>query len=416
MRTTIYSFGLLVFTIFVLIGCSHKEENNKEDVLIDFGEGTYRPTPFFLDNIIPFSWMGRPDSVKKETEVIISFNEDAIRSKSKANLFLADSKGNRIKGVQISNGIDEDFLINAKKENATIPIRITVDPMIGDSLLTGSIMVVGDKLDEVNDTALMASATPVGYWQLTHKTGINWWRWFMLILIVALAIVIICIACYGIGKVWMGISTHIPSLRKPRFTRKKTRKNKTKDNGMVHGRYLDDKTYVLDKYYIIPNGSQYKNPSGKTNGELMEELKDKKGVIKLKNGEPIFNKDGGTRSGKPLEIDFPEGIDQYLNKENLRSGKKVDRQYLHNKAFERIAEKYGMSPDELQVFKGNSEPIERLKKQWNCSEQQVYKRCRNPHRINRVLHECRNGKTVQLVPWLYHHMSHSGGIEAMRGK
>ncbi|WP_304647630.1 hypothetical protein, partial [uncultured Duncaniella sp.] len=38
---------------------------------------------------------------------------------------------------------------------------------------------------------------------------------------------------------------------------------------------------------------------------------------------------------------------------------------LHDEAFRRIAKEYGMDSDELQVFKGNSAPVENLMQQWN---------------------------------------------------
>lgn len=427
MKKLIYRLTVILMVGFGFMSCSHKDESNQEaeNATIDFGSGTYRPTPFHLDDVIPFSWLGMPDSVKKEAEIVISFNEDAIRSQSKSNIYLVDSNGNRVNGIHIGSLQGEEVAISAGKKEITLPLTCLVNPEVGDSLLKGYVMVVGDKLDEVNNTQLIASATPIGDWQLKHKTGINWWRWLLLILVVVLILAVLFLIGYGIWEVCKAIAGNIPTFTMPKFMMPKFNRNKKKkekkrrdddiDDGKKHGRPIDQYTYKLDRKFIIPNGSQYKNPLGKTNGQLMKELNDNDGIIKLNNGEPVFNKDGGTKSGKPLEAKFPNGIDEYLNKENLRSGKKVDRQHLHNEAFKRIAEKYGMSPDELQIFKGNSEPLERLKKRWGCSEQEVFRRCRNPYRIARVLHECRDGKTVQLVPWLYHHISHSGGIEAMRG-
>ncbi|WP_305306854.1 hypothetical protein, partial [Paramuribaculum intestinale] len=53
---------------------------------------------------------------------------------------------------------------------------------------------------------------------------------------------------------------------------------------------------------------------------------------------------------------------------NFHNGRQESRtrvNKLHDEAFRRIAKEYGMDSDELQVFKGNSAPVENLMQQWN---------------------------------------------------
>jgi len=76
-----------------------------------------------------------------------------------------------------------------------------------------------------------------------------------------------------------------------------------------------------------------------------------------------------------------------------------------------------MTQDTIRIFKGDSAPVESLANKWNCSKEEVWKKCKNPYKIQRVLHECEDGKTIQLVPRLYHNnIVHTGGIEMIVNK
>jgi hypothetical protein len=175
-----------------------------------------------------------------------------------------------------------------------------------------------------------------------------------------------------------------------------------------------DSEYILD-LNRVPSQKTYDNPLGKTVKELGEDLNDPNPSVLFRNGYPVFDKDGGTATGKPLQVFFEEGIDKYIDKEEVirKKGKNINRQELHEEAFKRMAQAMGISVDELKVFKGDEAAARRLADEWGCSLDEVFSRCNNPHRIQRVLHECEDGKTIQLVPRLYHYsgMVHNGGIE-----
>lgn len=179
-----------------------------------------------------------------------------------------------------------------------------------------------------------------------------------------------------------------------------------------------DSEFVLKKDHR-PKNKGYNNPDNKTIGEQAKELGDDNPAVKFKNGYPDFDKDPGTKSGKPLQANIDEGIDKYLDIDKIRSngGKNVNRQTLHEEVFRRMADNLGISVDELKVFKGDLAAAERLAKKWGCSVETVFARCNNSKRIQRVLHECEDGKTVKLVPRLYHdNVSHNGGIEIVASK
>lgn len=435
MKTRIIKFFCVILCVSVIVGCSNKEDsgNQSEEIaMVDFDEGVYRPNPFkFLDNIPPFSWLGTPDSVICQSEITISFNEDAVRSKSAGTIYLADANGNRVKGIRMGDNNEYEIAFVAADKEVTIPVTIRVNPEVGDSLLTGSIMVVADKLDVVNDTKLMSYATPVAGWQMKHQIGINWWRWLLLILVAALILAILFFICYGLVKAFIALFEYFSEYlynrrrktQKRKFQEEKQKKEEKKNdeeeeeemNG--YGKWFDPESktiWILNPNYIIPNGSQYKNLMQYKTREILRALNDREGIIKVKNGNPVFDKDGGTKNGKTMKIYLKEGIRPYLKEEHLKPGINADRSKLHDVAFERMAKKYGMTVEELKVFKGDTSPVDNLMKKWNCSEQEVFNRCRNPKRLNRVLHEDPDCHTVILVPWVYHHIDHKGGIKRLQ--
>ena len=240
MRTVIIKFFSIILCVSVIVSCSKKEPNSKpseETAMIDFGEGVYRPNPFeFLDNVPPFSWLGMPDSVVGQSEITISFNEDAVRSKSYGTVYLADANGNRIEGIHIGDKGESEIDFVASDKEVTIPVTFRVNPEVGDSLLTGSIMVIADKLDVVNDTEVMSYATPVAGWQMKHQIGINWWRWLLLILVAALILAIIFLIGYGLVKAFIAIHAVIPPIHvsMPKFNRTKTKKKKKVQKKKLH--------------------------------------------------------------------------------------------------------------------------------------------------------------------------------------
>ena len=244
------------------------------------------------------------------------------------------------------------------------------------------------------------------------------WKWVWIVLAILLAIALIALVCWLVYKyviqalshrsVIPGVTPALPHLSGVDYS------SGTPLNSDL-GHWTDERgnsDYVFNKN-AKPSSKNYGNPKGKTFGEMGKDLGDPNPKVRFEKGEPVF-RDPATKSGKPLEVTFDEGIDQHIDKGKViaTNGGKVDRQRLHEEAFKRLAEKLGVSVDELKVFKGDSEPVKRLMERWGCSEEEVWRRCNNPHHIQRVFHEMKDGKTVQLVPRMYHdNVTHKGGIE-----
>ena len=148
----------------------------------------------------------------------------------------------------------------------------------------------------------------------------------------------------------------------------------------------------------IPKSNGYNNLRNLSMEEILKENELLKLGIKFTNGYPDFSK----ISKGVVEVDYEPFINDILN---------GNRETLHEAAFEKYAQKLGMSIDEVQVFKGNKEPVSRLAKQWGCSEKEVWKRCNNPNQRQLVWHEEPDCKTLRLVPIEVHaNVTHAGGI------
>lgn len=244
------------------------------------------------------------------------------------------------------------------------------------------------------------------------------WKWVWIVLAILLAIALIALVCWLVYKYVITALSHrsviqgvIPALPHLSDVDYSSGTPLNSDLGNWTGE-RGNSDYVFNKD-AKPSSKNYGNPEGKTFGEMGKDLGDPNPKVRFEKGEPVF-RDPATKSGKPLEVTFDEGIDQYIDKGKViaTNGGKVDRQRLHDKAFKQLAEKYGKSVDEIKVFKGDSEPVRRLMERWGCSEKDVWDKCNNPHHIQRVLHEMKDGKTVQLVARMYHdNVAHKGGIE-----
>jgi len=154
-----------------------------------------------------------------------------------------------------------------------------------------------------------------------------------------------------------------------------------------------------------PKRGAYSNMRNLTWREILKENECENGVP-YKNGEIDY--EAINRVYAKVVFDGDKGIGEYLRPKNGN----YDRVYLHEEAYRRLAEQKGVSIDEIKIYKGDSEPVERLMSQWNSLEQDVWKRCGNPDKRIRVFHECTDGRTVILVPReLHDHLSHCGGVE-----
>lgn len=132
--------------------------------------------------------------------------------------------------------------------------------------------------------------------------------------------------------------------------------------------WLPDNLDEVPKFKVYSGGD-------KSWRQLLKEYHCPKG-IPFKNGEPDFKAAGLVKG----EVDLGD-IGQYLK---IYTNGKVERKYLHEEAFRRLAKKWNMSVDEVKAFKEKN---------------------------NLVWHESADGHTLELVPREIHdHVAHAGGV------
>ena len=160
-----------------------------------------------------------------------------------------------------------------------------------------------------------------------------------------------------------------------------------------------------DDNYCPPN-KNYGNVGNKTWAQIKKD-NNIEGIV-YKDGVPDMSR----VSKVTLSIDWEKELGPDFKKIMLS---KKNREKLQDKAFEIYAKKHNISVLEARVLKGDKAPVEQLMKKWECSEQEVWKRCGNPNRKNYVWHESPDCKTLELIPTeIHHNIQHTGGISLIK--
>lgn len=425
-KSNILFLGAVGF-ILSFVSCSKPEEKLP---LFDFGSGVYdepfvgllKSKPALLVKSMqypPFSWVAS-DTVCLEKTLEISFNEECVRSKSEAIIQFRDSLYSSLNGIRIfCNGEiapNGEIKISADSLVKTLSLKYMVSPLMSDTVIQGCIFIQGKELDVVNGEMLQQDNNIIANWECKQEIG---WPILLWLLWLVVTIIVIGLTFFFIYVIMKAIIMIFP--RKNRYS-SCSRNNRD----FSYGTPLDSEKGKWtgkrgDSIYIFnpnakPKAANYGNKKNQTYAEMGKELGDSEPQVRYEKGFPIFDRDFATQNGKPLQIKFDKGIKEYIDKDEVirKNGHNINRENLHIKTFEILGKKYNMSSDEIRVFKGDGDEnlIGKLSSKWGCSDEEVWRRCNNPYKIQRVLHEREDGKTVQLVPRMYHdNVSHKGGIE-----
>ena len=196
----IVAYTLHLILVCCCFSCNQEKPHVYEELSnLNFGTGSYPQEPIKgISKYVPFSWFGPSDPVKVNSEFEIEFNEDAIRSHSAGEILFIDENGSRINTIAFGNPPSPSFNIQAKEGRQIIPIELTVNPLVGDTILAGSIVMVSNGIDKVNHTELSSNATSIGTWSMHHKLGINWIQCILLVLLCIILIVIVWFLLKGL--------------------------------------------------------------------------------------------------------------------------------------------------------------------------------------------------------------------------
>jgi hypothetical protein len=121
-----------------------------------------------------------PDTASATTRMILSWNEEAIRSGSSVQFHLSDTLNPFADHIRVRNDLgDASFSAKAGPRD-TVSFTVTVIPGIPSTSFSGSVISVPTKLNFVDGIKLQGNdPEAVGEWQLDYKKGFPFWLWVM---------------------------------------------------------------------------------------------------------------------------------------------------------------------------------------------------------------------------------------------
>lgn len=193
---------LLISLVILMVSCNTVTEEKRENY--DFGTKQfdepfyYLPSkPAFLVESLQYtpSWF-LTDTIYLTKTIEIEFNEESIRSQSKAIIKVGDSLGNTIPGIQVyfnslraSDNVMEVMASGEEKQEITIGLKLL--PEYGEQTFKGRIFLLSDDLDEINGTTVTYDLNQVADWQAGQKIGGTWMLWLVWLLISLILIVVL---------------------------------------------------------------------------------------------------------------------------------------------------------------------------------------------------------------------------------
>lgn len=230
-------------------------------------QGPFRWCRRYLEptlSIPPYKWCV-PDTAYTTMPVLISFNEEAIRSHSKIRFEMKGADDISSTHLLTYNNGKTEYL-NAFAKPDTVDISVKILPGIPTTKFEGKIVACVENIDEINGIESTSNLMNVGTWSLKYKKGIPFFLWLLWFATVALFVFIIyCIVKWvvsGISSLAQSVAqnTSIPTTAvkqenkqpKKKSTNKKDKKKNMDDNGIFE---LEKKLFtrlpVQKKYEIL---------------------------------------------------------------------------------------------------------------------------------------------------------------------
>lgn len=396
MRRLLYM--ILGVVTFCNISCSEKEEQLP---LFDFGSQKYNEPfvgvlssrPKILVKSLdypPFSWF-KSDTILLSKKIEIEFNEDCIRSKSRATIYLTDTLFRPFIGINIIKDgkicKDFHFYLRADSLLKQCKIGIQVSPQLGDSLLNGYILAKGDNLDDANGVLLQNDNNIIATWKVRQKIGWPIMIWTLWIFCITLLIVgglltfkylfiILNHLIKNTKNVRRTISHSIPNSSNTKRTNKNNRTKKDKKDK----RKNKDKEETLKEFLhrVCPKAEELIERIIKDRGISWNEFtkdgtSEKRFTLRCKcypntvisfYGKDVKAKAGWTRTNKLLNIDYGYNeflsyrmpntkyeIDEYMRFETDSLGriKKATAEFDKEKIIERIRPNTGVRNEQQRI-------------------------------------------------------------------
>lgn len=121
-----------------------------------------------------------PDTASSTTRMILSWNEEAIRSGSSVQFHLSDTLNPFADHIRVWNDLGDASFSAKVGPQDTVNFTVTVIPGIPSTSFSGSVISVPTKLNFVDGIKLEGNdPAAVGEWQLDYKKGFPFWLWVM---------------------------------------------------------------------------------------------------------------------------------------------------------------------------------------------------------------------------------------------
>ncbi|MBO7480622.1 MAG: hypothetical protein J6T63_00780 [Bacteroidales bacterium] len=291
METRLIRLIILFILPISLISCN--EERGKI-CNFDLGEGEFEePFRGFLSSkpeilvksldYPPFSWL-MSDTVVLSKQIEISFNEEAVRSKSTATIAICSNSYKPFDQVMVYCNdtllIDNTYLTTATIEPKILDLKIKIHPDFGEQIAEGFIMVNGNNIDEVNGHSLKDGLHPVEKLAFSQRIGWPLWIWILWILIALLIIAIIIFIIYLIVKFikalfsGLGNMTTKQRVKSKNIKKAKSKKQEKEDPYIKIAKEIERQIYnsstVKEKYDYFEKLRLHINSTAETNPDLNE--------------------------------------------------------------------------------------------------------------------------------------------------
>lgn len=155
-------------------------------------QGPFRWCRRYLEptlSIPPYKWCV-PDTAYTTTPVLISFNEEAIRSHSKIRFEMKGADDISSTHLLTYNNGKTEYL-NAFAKPDTVDISVKILPGIPTTKFEGKIVAYVENIDKINGIESTSKLMNVGTWSLKYKKGIPLFLWLLWILSLALIVAIV---------------------------------------------------------------------------------------------------------------------------------------------------------------------------------------------------------------------------------
>lgn len=447
------------YILLVLSSCDSIPTSNIDEngvINVDFGTKKFNePFPFegekpqwikdMVTDYLSWFWTNN-DTLEYDRHFEISFNEDAVRSKSRMNVFcyidptIGRYVETQINGKKVTE--TNPLVIDASQDVVELSLHAKIHPELGEGNINGYIVAIPENIDDINDNAIQEEGYPIVTWYATQEIGWPLLLWTVLLLLLFAIIAAVVYAAWHLllllAGLFSAVSFTLPSITLPRksFTSHKEHKQHKKQEKEEKKRQRNGRQITPSQgIYIINKIDEWQK-----NGHSLEELPDYWYSVMLKyydhdNFKMPTNK-YGTWSGErgeskwtPYDNQMPLG---YANDNNFNP-KHIPLKQMMKRYGQDYIVFFNQLPDFTPFAEGSVEvEIDLLpykfdiREEWQKKAKEIlakkhhYSTIRELEekylgRLQLTLHEHIDGKTVLLVKYAIHSsIKHHGGCALVK--